>query len=142
MIRDRLPLLDIVGFTRLLDENIPQVRKAGIEVRSMEYGLCRVSVPPNTDLIRPGGTMSGPAMFTLADLALYGAVLSMVGPVVMTVTSHMNISFLRKPAAKPMIAEARILKLGKKLAYGDVVLHSEGEDDPVAHATGAYALPG
>ena len=93
------------------------------------------------EMLRPGGTISGPAMFGLADVALYGAVLSMIGPVALAVTTNMNINFLRKPAPKDLLAEARILKLGKRLAVGEVTIWSEGEEEPVAHATGTYSIP-
>lgn len=136
------PALTVEGFEALLAEGMPQVAKSGLRIDAMDYGSCRVRVSPDLHMARPGGTLSGPTMFAMADLALYGAVLSMIGPVPLAVTSHMTINFLRKPALKDLIAEARVLRLGKKLAYGEILLHSEGEADPVAHATGAYAIPG
>ncbi|WP_114393694.1 PaaI family thioesterase [Oleisolibacter albus] len=136
------PALTVEGFERLLDEGMPVVRRSGFSIDTMDYGLCRMRVPPSDDMVRAGGTLSGPSMFALADLALYGAVLSMIGPVPLAVTSSMTINFLRKPAPRPMIGEARIIRLGRKLAYGEVTLYSEEEDEPVAHATGSYALPG
>ena len=92
--------------------------------------------------IRAGGTINGPTMFMLADTALYVAVLSSVGPKALAVTTNMSINFLRKPAPKDMIAECRLLKLGKRLAVGEVFIYSDGEEaEAVAHATGAYAVP-
>jgi acyl-coenzyme A thioesterase PaaI-like protein len=91
--------------------------------------------------VRPGGTVAGPALFALADVALYAAVLSRIGPVELAVTTSMTINFLRKPAPRPVIAEARLLQLGRRLAYGEVLLLSDGEADPVAHATGTYSIP-
>lgn len=92
--------------------------------------------------LRPGGTVSGPTMFALADCAFYVAVLAMIGREALTVTTTLTINFLRKPPAADLRAEARILKLGRLLATGDVALFSEGVEGPVAHATATYAIPG
>jgi uncharacterized protein (TIGR00369 family) len=91
--------------------------------------------------LRPGGTVSGPAMFALADCAFYLATLAMIGPKALTVTTSLSIDFMRKPAPGPMLAEARILKLGRSLSVGDVMLYSEGQEAPVAHANVTYAIP-
>lgn len=92
--------------------------------------------------LRPGGTVSGPTMFALADCAFYVAVLAMIGREALTVTTTLTINFLRKPPAADLRAEARILKLGRLLATGDVALFSKGVEGPVAHATATYAIPG
>jgi len=92
--------------------------------------------------LRPGGTVSGPAMFALADVAAYVAVLANVGREALAVTTHCSIDFMRKPAAGvDVIAEARVLKLGKALAVIDVLLFSEGGEKPVAHASLTYSIP-
>lgn len=92
--------------------------------------------------LRPGGTVSGPVMMALADVALYVAILSRIGLVPLTVTTSLNINFLRKPQAdRRLLGRCRLMKLGKTLAVGEVWIHSEGMDDPVAHATGTYAIP-
>jgi uncharacterized protein (TIGR00369 family) len=91
--------------------------------------------------LRPGGTISGPTMFTLADVSLYVAVLAQLGPVALAVTTNLNINFLRKPEPGNLIGEARLLKLGKRLAVGEVLIFSEATEDLVAHATGTYSLP-
>ena len=91
--------------------------------------------------IRPGGTVSGPAMFELADVSFYVATMGMIGPEALTVTTNATINFLNKPAACDLIGEARILKLGKLLSTGDVTIWSDGGDRPVAHATMTYAIP-
>lgn len=91
--------------------------------------------------LRPGGTISGPTMFSLADVGLYVAVLARVGRVALAVTTNLNINFLRKPAAADLIGEARLLKLGKRLAVGEVSIHSASDDDLVAHAVGTYSIP-
>ncbi len=92
--------------------------------------------------VRPGGTISGPAMFTLADVAVYLAILTMVGPKLLAVTTNCAIDFMRKPAAgRDLIAETRLLKLGRALAVGDVLIFSEGAEAPVARASLTYAIP-
>lgn len=91
---------------------------------------------------RPGGTVSGPTLMGLADAALYVAIHATVGITPHAVTSNLNIHFLRRPAGdKAVLAVCRLLRVGRSTAVGEVALYSEGEDDPVAHATGSYALP-
>ena len=91
--------------------------------------------------LRPGGTVSGPSMMALADGAQYIAVMASIGPETLAVTTNLNINFLRKPPPRDIIAVATVLKLGKQLAVGEVMLRSEGEDAPVAHATITYSIP-
>lgn len=92
--------------------------------------------------LRPGGTVSGPALFGLADVAMYLAILSRIGPVALAVTTNCSIDFMRKPASgTDVLATARILKLGRSLAVGDVLLFSEGTPDPVARASLTYSIP-
>lgn len=92
--------------------------------------------------LRPGGTVSGPSMFALADCAVYAMVLARVGRKALAVTTSCSFDFMRKPAAEAdVIAECRLLKLGKSLAVGDVLLFSEGSDAPVARSTMTYSIP-
>ena len=92
--------------------------------------------------LRPGGTVSGPSMFGLADVAMYLAILSRIGPVALAVTTNCSIDFMRKPAAgRDLRAEARVLKLGRSLAVGDVLIFSDGQDAPVARAGLTYSIP-
>lgn len=92
--------------------------------------------------LRPGGTVSGPSMFALADVGVYLAVLSRIGPVALAVTTSCAMDFMRKPAAGvDLIAETRLLKLGKVLAVGDVLIRSKGSDAVVARASMTYAIP-
>ena len=94
------------------------------------------------DELRPGGTVSGPVMMTVADLALYVAILGEIGIVPLTVTTSLSINFLRKPSASSdIIGVCKLIKLGKSLAVGEVNIYSEGHADPVAHAVGTYAIP-
>ena len=112
----------------------------GVE-RADAAGLClRLRVEDRH--LRPGGTVSGPAMFGLADVAMYLAILSRIGPVALAVTTNCAIDFMRRPAAgRDLLAEARVLKLGRVLAVGDVLIFSEGEDQPVARAGLTYSIP-
>lgn len=92
--------------------------------------------------LRPGGTVSGPNMFALADVGIYLAILSRLGPVALAVTTNATIDFMRKPSAdRDLVAKVRLLKLGRSLAVGDVLIHSEGETEPVARASMTYSLP-
>lgn len=92
--------------------------------------------------LRPGGTVSGPSMFALADVGVYLAILSRIGPVALAVTTNCSIDFMRKPVAgADLICEVRILKLGRALAVGDCLLRSEGDVRPVARATLTYSIP-
>ena len=92
--------------------------------------------------LRPGGTVSGPSMFALADVSVYLAILAMIGPEALAVTTNCSIDFMRKPAAgADLIAECRILKLGRVLAVGEVLIFSLGVDAPVARASLTYSIP-
>lgn len=92
--------------------------------------------------LRPGGTVSGPTMMALADHAMYAVILAHIGPVALAVTTNLNINFLRKPELQDLLAEGRLLKLGKRLAVGEVTLFNEGDEAlPVAHVTSTYSIP-
>ena len=91
--------------------------------------------------LRPGGTISGPTMFAVCDAALFVAILSEIGRVAQAVTTSASINFLRKPAPADLIGKATLIKLGARLAVGEVALYSAGESEMVAHATGTYSIP-
>ncbi|NUH64113.1 PaaI family thioesterase [Sulfitobacter sp. S0837] len=92
--------------------------------------------------LRPGGTVSGPSMFALADVAAYLVTLAMIGPQALAVTTNCSIDFMRKPLADVhLIAKAKLLKLGRQLSVTDVLIYSEGSDKPVARASLTYAIP-
>lgn len=92
--------------------------------------------------LRPGGTVSGPSMFALADVAVYAMVLARVGRKALAVTTNCSLDFMRKPeAGRDVIARCRLLKLGRVLAVGDVLMFSDGSDKPVARATLTYSIP-
>lgn len=122
-----------------LEREFPQTK---VRVERVGQRSARVVLRPGTAELRPGGTISGPALMGVADCALYVALLGEIGIVPLAVTTSLTINFLRKPAGdKPVIGECRLLKLGKTLAVGEVSLYSEGLDEPVAHVTGTYAIP-
>lgn len=92
--------------------------------------------------LRPGGTVSGPVMMAVADVALYAAILGEIGIVPLAVTTSLNINFLRKPSAdRDIVGVCKLIKVGRSLVTGDVYLYSEGDDRPVAHAVGTYSIP-
>jgi uncharacterized protein (TIGR00369 family) len=105
------------------------------------HGGCRVRRKFSERSLRPGGTISGPTMMGLTDFAMYVAILASVGPVPLAVTTNLNINFLRKPEQRDLIAEVKLIKLGKRLAVGEVEIFSEGLDEMVAHATATYSIP-
>ena len=111
-------------------------------VESLGDMSATVRHPVGFNELRPGGTVSGPVLMTVADVALYVAILGEIGLVALTVTTSLTINFLRKPASgKDIIAVCTLLKVGKTLAVGEVSLYSEGNADPVAHVVGTYAIP-
>ena len=92
--------------------------------------------------LRPGGTISGPTMMLLADTAMYAAILTTMGGVVLAVTTNLNINFLRKPEAqRDLVGESWLMKMGKRLIVGEVIIYSQGDPEPVAHATCTYSIP-
>ncbi len=122
-------------------EQVPMVGQLGLIVDSLGDGEARVRCPFRDDFLRPGGTISGPVMMTMADYAMYAAVLSRIGMVALAVTTNLNINFLRRPRPGDVLAEAKLLKLGQRLAVGEVALHVDNEDDLVAHVTATYSIP-
>ncbi|HYC15118.1 MAG TPA: PaaI family thioesterase [Stellaceae bacterium] len=128
-------------FDALLRESVPFAAGMGAKCVELTEGKAVFRMPFRDDFTRPGGTVSGPLLMALADLAMFAVVLSAVGKVEMAVTTNLNINFLRKPAPVDVIAVARMLKLGKRLAVGEVELFSEGDPDMVAHVTATYSIP-
>lgn len=123
-----------------LDDVFPQMEGA-FEIIESEPCRLKVRMKVTEANLRPGGTVSGPTMFTAVDCAYYMATLAMIGPKELTVTTNCSIDFMRKPGQTDLIAEARVLKLGKVLSVGDVLLYSEGIEEPVAHANLTYSIP-
>ena len=114
---------------------------SGLAILAVAHRQARVRLAPQDKATRPGGTISGPTLMMLADVAMYVAVLASIGWEPLAVTTNLNINFLRKPAPGALIADCELLKLGRRLAVGAVTLTSEGEPEPVAHATSTYSIP-
>ncbi len=133
--------ISIPDFLALVREGLPWVAQLDIAVEHLERGTARVRLRFSEGINRPGGTISGPAMMALADLVMYAVVLSHDRRLKMAVTTTLNINFLRKPGPADLIAEGHVLKLGRRLAVIEVAIFSDGEREPVAHATGTYSLP-
>jgi len=114
----------------------------GLTIESVGDKKARVRRQPGQADLRPGNTVSGPFMMSLVDTALYVAIMGELGLVALAVTTSLNFNFLSKPAADAdVIADCRLLKVGRKLVVGEVTLYSEGSDQAIAHAVGTYALP-
>ncbi|MCT4558012.1 MAG: PaaI family thioesterase [Pelagimonas sp.] len=127
--------------TEFLNEVFPQV-KGMFSIDSLSAEKLVMRLHEDEKHLRPGGTVSGPAMFSLADVAAYVATMGFVGKEALAVTTHCSIDFMRKPeAGKDVLAHARVLKLGKTLSVTDVLLYSEGSPKPVAHASLTYSIP-
>jgi uncharacterized protein (TIGR00369 family) len=136
-----MPQISTAEFQALIDDQLPLVRLFGITTERIGRGGAVMRMHCGSSLLRPGGTVAGPALMALADVCMYAVVLGLIGRVELAVTTNLNINFLRKPEPADVIAEGRILKLGKRLAVGEVLLHSEAHEELVAHVTGTYSIP-
>ena len=129
-------------FVRILREGMPSGAAMPFDVVALERGRCVLRMRTGPSDVRPGGTVAGPVLFGLADLAIYAAVLSVVGDVPLAVTTDATIHFLRRPRATTLVARARILKEGHRLVVGEAEIEHEGEEGkPVAHAVMTYSVP-
>ena len=137
------PRMTVAELEALLAREFPQGFGPGRphKIEAVGPGTARVRLQAGEAQLRPGGTVSGPAMMGLADATVYVAILAMIGPVPLTVTTHLSINFLRKPAPGDILAECKLLKLGKRLAVGEVTLRAEGQAEPVAHCVATYSIP-
>jgi uncharacterized protein (TIGR00369 family) len=128
---------------KFLRHEFPQAFSAGdIAIEAADGASCRLRQRYSDQMLRPGGSISGPTLMALADFAMYVVLLSAIGPVGLAVTTSLNINFLRKGLPKQDVrAAARILKLGRRLAVGEVNLSSAGSPDPIAHVTATYSIP-
>jgi uncharacterized protein (TIGR00369 family) len=135
--------MDVKALTAFLEREFPQVNADGVAytVTGAGPGYATMRLDPGDRHLRPGGTVSGPTLFALADIAAYVAILAQIGPVALAVTTNLNINFLRKPELGPINATAKVLKLGKRLAVMDISLTNGQDDELVAHATATYSIP-
>lgn len=135
------PVLSVAQVQDFLTREFPQVADEYV-VDAVGPMTTHVRFAPNERHLRPGGTISGPTMFSLADCAVYLAIIAHVGEEALAVTTSASIDFMRKPAAGvPLIAEVTLLKLGRTLAVGDALIRSEGHAGLVARATLTYSRP-
>ncbi len=137
------PVLNAEEIAKLLTIEFPQAFFPGCShsIERVDYGDVRVRWTYEAGSLRPGGTISGPTMMELADFAMYVAVFSAIGAQPLAVTTNLNINFLRKPAQADLFADAKLMKIGKRLAVGEVTIYSGGSDEPVAHVTATYSIP-
>lgn len=132
---------DREGLAAYLKEIFPQVAE-DFAIDALDESGLRMRLLTAERHLRPGGTVSGPSMFALADCAIYALILSRLGPEALAVTTNCSLDFMRKPVAGvDVVAEARLLKLGRVLAVADVLMYSEGQASPVARASMTYSIP-
>ncbi len=134
-------IMDKNALGDFLKQAFPQVADQ-FAIEAVGDRTARIRLLVGEQHLRPGGTVSGPSMFALADVSIYLAILAMIGPKALAVTTNCSIDFMRKPAAGcDLICEAKLLKLGRVLAVGDALIFSDGQDDPVARASLTYSIP-
>lgn len=131
----------IAEFDALLAAELPLATAWNFQTEAIGDGTARMRLPYSDQLLRPGGTVVGPAMMALADVALYAAVIGAIGLEPLAVTTSLTTNFLRKPPPGDLIADCRMIKVGRRLAYGEVSIYREGDPDPVCHVTGTYSIP-
>ena len=134
--------LDLPALLRFIDESFPKAARPALgQLIALAPGHARLALTPDATMLRPGNIVSGPTLMGLADVAAWAVVLGHIGPVPMAVTSNMAMAFLRPCRMEPVTADARLLKLGRRIAVIDVRIWQDAEDRPVAQATFTYALP-
>jgi uncharacterized protein (TIGR00369 family) len=138
-----LAKMSVAELEKFLHDEFPQAFRDGdISIESADGESCLVRQRYSDQMLRPGGTVSGPTLMALADYAMYVVLLSAIGPIGLAVTTNLNINFLRKGhSGQDVLAAARLLKLGKRLAVGEVNLLSGTSPDPIAHVTSTYSIP-
>lgn len=137
------PVMSAATINEYLNKVFPELNNGHQDYEALEIfpGGCTVRLNAGARHIRPGGTVSGPALFTLADIGGYVCVLSHAGPDALSVTTNLNINFMRKAEPGPIDGKCRILKLGKSLMVYDIEIVAGADKHVVAHATGTYSIP-
>jgi uncharacterized protein (TIGR00369 family) len=137
------PLLSVDELVRLLSAEFPPMLApdSGLSIEEVRHGGCRLRQAFRKASLRPGDTISGATIMALGDYAMYVALLASIGWVPLAVTTNLTVNFLRKPPPGDLLADCKLLKLGKRLAVGEVTIHPEGMDDAVAHLTSTYSIP-
>src|ERR1700752_5497336 len=138
-----LAKMGVAKLERFLQVEFPQAFSGGdISIESADGASCLLRQRYSDQMLRPGGTVSGPTLMALADFAMYVVLLSAIGPVGLAVTTNLNINFFRKgQPGQDILAAAKLMKIGKRLAFGEVQLLSGTSPDPIAHATATYSIP-
>lgn len=140
------PVMTAEELTHALSAEFPHLfardaREGTYVIELVRHGGACVRRRYQSTSLRPGGTLSGATMMELADVGMYVAVLASIGWVPLAVTTNLNINFLRKPAQRDLLADVHLIKLGKRLAVGEIGIRSDGADAVVAHATATYSIP-
>jgi uncharacterized protein (TIGR00369 family) len=128
-------------FIEIARDGVPFVGQLGLAIETWEAGHVVLRLPYCDLIRRPGGTICGPALMGLADVTLYGVVMSLLGRTELAVTTDLNFHFLAKPEPVDVLATGRILKLGRRLAIGEVSMHSDGRSQMICQAIGSYSIP-
>jgi uncharacterized protein (TIGR00369 family) len=136
-----MSLISIQELERLTHDKLPFAGILKFRTEELKSGRAIVRAPYSDEFLRPGGTISGPIMMGLADFAMYAAVLTRVGIVELALTTNLNINFLHRPKPGDLLAKARLIRLGKHLAVGEVEIYVDGHEDMVAYVTSTYSLP-
>ncbi len=136
-----MPKITVEAFEAIWAEEEGLYQLFGLVTEEIGHGHARLRMPPEPRLLRPGGTVSGPAQMALADCAAYAALLGAIGPIPLAVTTNLTINFLTKPKPGDIVCHCRLLKLGRRLAVAEAHNYSEGEADPVSHVIATYSIP-
>lgn len=136
-----MPRITVEDFDQIIRDDLLWAHEIGMHTDYVKAGSAALRLPFRDSMLRPGGVVSGPTIMGLADACMYAVVLSLVGKLKLAVTSNFSIYFLHPASPADLLAEGRILKLGRRLAVVEVIVHSEGNTTPVAHATGTYSIP-
>lgn len=136
-----MPRITVAEFDQIMRDEVPFAAEMGMRTDVIGDGAAVLRLPYRPNMLRPGGTIAGPVIMALADACMYAVALSKIGEVKLAVTTNFSINFLFRPSPAALLAEGRLLKLGKRLVVMEVTVHSEGHPEPVAHATGTYSIP-
>ncbi|MBQ0757334.1 MAG: PaaI family thioesterase [Amphritea sp.] len=136
-----MPVITVEEMNVFLNEHFPQGDKFGY-LTALGDAWAEMKLPVDDEHLRPGGTVSGPSMMALADVCMYAALLGQIGLVPLAVTTNLNINFMSKPeSGRDLVARCNLMKVGKRLAVGEVWIRSEGCEELVAHTTLTYSIP-
>jgi uncharacterized protein (TIGR00369 family) len=128
-------------FDEIIRTDLPWAHEIGMHADAIGAGRAVLRLPFRSSMLRPGGVVSGPTIMALADACMFAVVLSAIGKIKLAVTTSFSINFLYRASPADLLAEGTMLRLGTRLAVMQVLVHSDGHDEPVAHATGTYSIP-